>query len=109
MVERFEQENEKMGKRLQDYRVSLKITQKEVAAACGLSKNYISAVERGAHKVTLQTLIGYCRILNRTPNELLGMGEEEIIPELVNILKEMDTKEQEIILEIIKNVTRFSG
>lgn len=91
-----------LGQRLQYYRELGKVTQQEMADACGLSKNYISALERGVNKCNVQTIIGYCTKLNRTPNELLNIGQTEIISELASLLSSMDKKTQKKIYNAIK-------
>ena len=44
MSEKINREDEKLGQRLQFYREQAHLTQKDIADACGLSKNYISAI-----------------------------------------------------------------
>lgn len=94
-----EMDNKKIGKQLQYYRESAKVTQQEMADECGLSKNYISALERGVNKCNVQTLIGYCRKLNVTPNELLGIEtlekeKSDVMPELLQLLATLDREQQ---------------
>ena len=76
-----------LGQRLQICRESKKITQAEMAQACHLSKNYISAIERGVNKCTAQTLIAYAEKLDMSLDELIGRENTgNIIPELRRIL-----------------------
>ena len=72
-----------LGRRLQECREAKKITQAEMAAACGLSKNYISALERGINKCSAQTLITYASKLDMSIDELVGKtNKSDILPEL---------------------------
>ena len=72
-----------LGKRLQQYREERKVTQQEMADACGLTKNYISALERGINKINANALIGYANKLDVSLDELAGRTHEDhILPEL---------------------------
>jgi transcriptional regulator with XRE-family HTH domain len=49
------------------------MTLRDVAAAAGISVTYLSDLERGAlSNPTLSTLLAIARVLDTTPNELLG-------------------------------------
>lgn len=50
------------------------VTQKEIAEHTGLSKNHISAIERGMSKASVELLLGYCEVLEMNPNEILKLG-----------------------------------
>ena len=95
-------DNMEMGKRLQFFREQSNVTQKEMAEACSLSKNYISALERGVNKCSVPTLIGYCKKLDVTPNELLGFWDPDIIIELRNVLSGLDKKRQLKVLKMVQ-------
>ena len=91
-----------LGKRLKKNRELRKITQQEMAEACGLSKNYISAMERGVNKCNAQTLITYAKKLNMSLDELVGIeASNDIIPELKRALSEMSEDKQRKLLQII--------
>lgn len=96
-----------LGRRLQECREARKVTQQEMATACGLSKNYISALERGINKCSAQTLIAYAAKLDMSLDELVGIsGKNDIIPELRHILEESNHQQQMRILQMIKLMTR---
>ena len=92
-----------LEKRLKEYREERKVTQKEMAAACGLSKNYISAMERGINKCSARTLISYSRKLDMSLDELVS--GVRILPELREILGNMDEEKQRETLEIIRKMS----
>ena len=101
----YSEESTWLGERLKMFREQQKITQDEMAKACGLSKNYISALERGINKCSVQTLMGYCNKLNKTPNELLGVSSQgEIDPELSKLLSVMDAEQQKKVLNVIRAI-----
>ena len=85
-----------LGSRLQECRQSRKVTQQEMADACGLSKNYIS------NKCSAQTLIAYARKLNMSLDELVGKEKSVILPELRALLEQTDMQTQKKILDMIR-------
>lgn len=46
----------KFGRRIKELRLKQNISQEELAFRCGLSKNYISDVERGTRNVSLKSI-----------------------------------------------------
>ena len=87
-------ENQRIGRLLQIARESRGVTQQEMAAATGMSKNHISAIERGVSKASVTLLLGYCRKLSMRPNEILMFLDGEIVPELRDLLNGMDAATQ---------------
>lgn len=96
--------NVKIGAMLQKARESGGLSQAKLAGLIGMSVNHVSAIERGASKGSIDTLIGYCTALNMTPDEILGYCDKDILPELKRMLSEMDAGEQEKIRRIIQIV-----
>lgn len=100
--------NQKLGLRLQKCREKKGVTQQDIANATGLSRNHISALERGVYKMNVSTLVKYCELLDMTPNELLKIGNHEhIIADLENVLLKLDGEEQYKIakcIELIKDL-----
>lgn len=97
-----------LGQRLQMFREKNKITQQEMAEACGLTKNHISALERGCNKCSAQALISYAQKLNVSIDELTGLPTEKntILPELQEVLLDMNTAQQQQVLDIIRIMKR---
>lgn len=95
-------ENKRIGRMLQYARESHNLLQTDMVEATGLSKNHISAVERGVSKPSIEMLLGYCNRMKITPNDVLGYLEGEIIPELQQELSRMNQQQQKKVLEIIK-------
>lgn len=92
--------NTDLGQRLQMFREKNKITQQEMAEACGLTKNHISALERGCNKCSANALISYAQKLNVSIDELTGFptGKNSILPELQEMLASMDIAQQQSVL-----------
>lgn len=61
MEREIKDENIVVGKMLQQARESRKVLQSELCDACGLTKNHISAVERGVSQASIKMLLGYCK------------------------------------------------
>ncbi len=93
--------NIRIGKMLQTARESRKISQAALAKQIGMSTNHISAIERGVSKASIDTLLGYCRVLNMTPDQILGYSDDGIVPELKNRLLHTGVAEQKKILDIL--------
>lgn len=69
-----EHENIRIGRLLKTARESRGVTQAEICSYVGLTKNHVSAVERGVSKASVEMLLGYCKCLDMTPNEILGVS-----------------------------------
>lgn len=101
------EESKRLNKRLQTFRKEAHIQQQEMADYCGLSKNYLSAMERGINKCNAHVLISYARKLNVSLDKLTGLDsyksepEENIIPDLKAAISAMSHRDQEKLLEIL--------
>ena len=98
--------NEILGQRLQSFRKAKDVTQAEMAEATGHTPHYISALENGVNKMSVPTLIAYSKKLNVSIDELLGLKNPKIIPELKAILSDMDEVEQRKIYEMIQVIRK---
>jgi transcriptional regulator with XRE-family HTH domain len=61
----------KLGKRIRLLRVDREISQELLARAAGMSRNFVSSIERGAHGVDVVRLVRLAVALDVTLNELL--------------------------------------
>lgn len=96
-------DSNELGPLLKKKRREKNITQTQIGDYVGLSKNHISDMERGVHKISVQAFCGYCDMLGITPNELLDIHSgDNIIPELKNILDNMEPEKQEKLIAIAK-------
>lgn len=57
-------------------RVQKDMTQKDLAAAVGVSRQTINAIEQGEYNPTIKLCRAICRALNKTLDELFGEDEE---------------------------------
>ena len=95
-------ENTKIGLMLQTAREFKHITQQDIADGTGLTKNHISKIERGQSKASISLLLGYCKKLDMTPDEILNFYKGDIEPELAKTLSGMDKDKQDKVLQMIK-------
>lgn len=56
--------------RLKSARASLDMSQQELANAVGVSRQTISAIEKGDYNPTINLCIAICRVVNKTLNDL---------------------------------------
>jgi putative transcriptional regulator len=61
--------------RLKAARASLDLSQEDLAAKCGVSRQTISAIEKGDYNPTINLCIQICKVLGKTLDELFW--EEE--------------------------------
>lgn len=60
-----------IGERISNRRKKLKIRQNVLADMIGISNNYLSSIERGNEKPSLEIMIRICNALQVTPDYLL--------------------------------------
>jgi len=101
----IEEKYAKMIRNMKKIREEKGVTQQEIANDCGLSKNYVSSLERGVNRCSAETLIGYAECLGVPVSSLVGeMTGNKIIPELQAILSGLDEKTQRKIAKVIELV-----
>lgn len=71
-------------------RVVLELTQAEVAEAIGLAPENYSRLERGLLNPSLSTLVQLARVLDVTPNELLGWAQPNASARILSLLSKAD-------------------
>ena len=61
--------------RLKAARASLDLSKEDLAAKCGVSRQTISAIEKGDYNPTINLCISICKVLNKTLDELFWDDE----------------------------------
>lgn len=103
MAEKIDAEALQFGQMLQSYREQAKVTQQEIADATGLTKNYISSIERGVHKCNAKTFIIYAKKCGVSLDEMAGLiPKSKLNRKLVQKLSAMSEDEQERVLKILE-------
>lgn len=107
MADKIDKEALEFGQRLKNFREQAGVTQLEIANSCGLTKNYISAIERGVHKCNAQTFVTYGKKCGISLDVIAGLSNETaILPELQTILSAMDSTQQRKIIDLIKLINK---
>ena len=105
MADKIDEDALRFGQMLQSYREGAKVTQQEIADATGLTKNYISNIERGVHKCNAQTFIVYAKKCGVSLDEMAGLiPKSKLNKKLVQKLSEMSEDEQERALKILERM-----
>lgn len=73
----IERELQRLGQRLRALRSCAGETQATTAAAVGLARPYLSAVEAGRKNITLETLYALAEHFDIDPTELLRNGQPD--------------------------------
>lgn len=94
-----------MGNRIAQRRKSLKIKQHVLASQIGISNNYLSSIERGKEKPSLEIFISICNELHVTPDYLLmGTMHSNNVPQNISDGLRLCNKED---LELIYHIVQF--
>lgn len=103
MADKINEQARQFGQILQSYREAAKVTQQEIAEATGLTKNYISSIERGVHKCNAQTFIAYAKKCNVSLDEMAGLTEKsKLNRKLLQKLSKMSEDEQIRALQLLE-------
>ncbi len=103
-------QNEGIGRRIQACRKARGFTQEELAERIDLSRNYLSAVERGINQLSLDKLIELMNVLECNADEIFAdvikTGVQTKASVLSEKLKDLPLSEQKRILEVIDTLIR---
>ena len=61
--------------RLKSARAALDLSQEELANKCGVSRQTISAIEKGDYNPTINLCISICKVLGKTLDDLFWTDE----------------------------------
>ena len=97
-----------IGKRIAKRRKVLGIKQNALADQVGMSNNYLSGIECGKEKPSLEVLIKICNALQVTPDYLLmgNMYSNNIPQNIVDGLRLCSKEELEIIDVLIQHIVQ---
>lgn len=90
-----------LGDKIKLYREKKDMTQAQLAESVQLDRTTITNIEKGKHKMFVDTLLSFCDALDVHPNELISYAKS------VNVTIELDDSlkknEKEFIVKLIKN------
>lgn len=92
-------DNKRIGESIAQSRKSKGLTQEELAELVGLTRQFISMVERGKTGIGLITFLNLSSILEIEPSEILLGGDDwgSIPPPLIKIAKREDLRWQTVL------------
>ena len=61
--------------RMKAARAAMDLSQEELAKLCDVSRQTISAIEKGDYNPTINLCIAICKVLGKTLDELFWVGE----------------------------------
>ena len=64
------------GGHVKEIRLSLKLSQEQLATLCELDRTYISGIERGKRNISLINIVKLSSSLNISPSELMNFEKE---------------------------------
>lgn len=98
-----------IGRRVKEKREHRHITQQAMADELSISKYYISKIENGKVKVTLETLAEIANYLNTDIAELLKgsspLSDNYCVSEYVEVYNKATPEQKNMILKIAKTIT----
>ena len=97
----------RLGKRIRDERLLLRLTIEQLAEKVDKSLNFIGQIERGEGKPSLETLIDIANALGTTVDNLLNDNlkindENGITREINNLLYLLNDTGKEFMLDVVK-------
>lgn len=96
-----------IGKRIQEKRKSLNITQEKLSEIIDVSPSYISEIERGTSICSLAVLVNIAEALDLNLDTLVtGINEKNIDFSFSEILKDIPKKNQKLYIDICKNIAK---
>lgn len=97
--------NEHIGKTLQRCRLQNKLTQNQVAELTNLEPRYISQIERGLSKGSIDTLIKLCNAYHITPDvvlfELLDDDVKRVNSTYDFLFQKLNARDKDIVLTLV--------
>ena len=94
-----------IGETLRNIRLSLGLTQEEVAESLGLAPRYISDIERNKTKGSITTLVKLCNLYNVTPTvilkDYLNLSDNDL-EDRINGFHNLNNEEKNIIQKLIQ-------
>lgn len=96
---------ENVSKNLRKFRKERKIKQKELGELIGVQEATVSMWETGKNSIDIETLYKISRILKVSINELIGLENEKIEPQIEKELNKLNNKGKEEAKKRIKELT----
>lgn len=79
-----------LGKRIRSKRKEKKWSQETLAEKCGISISFMGHIERGTRKMSLETFVVVCEVLDASADELLWGPKKTCGSNVRKLLREAD-------------------
>lgn len=89
-----------LGKRIQDARISMSITQKQLAENAGISASTMERIENGEN-VKVENILNVMRALSLLSNLEILIPEQEVVP---SVMLDLGGRKKRVSLKRVKNV-----
>ena len=101
---------QKIGQRIRMLRMKSGLTQEQLAEASDLSVPYLSHIERGSKRASLETLVRVAEALDVTVDRLLSgiqpADRDALLPDLQELLDAWPLRERRPLLEVAAALKR---
>lgn len=101
---------QEIGRRIKELRKQKKIPQEKLAEMIGISPNYLSALERGAYNIKLDTLVQIIDCLDVTADDIfrdvIKNGYVNHTSRLTDELATLPQDEQQRVFEVLEALLR---
>ena len=100
-----------IGKKIQKARKAADLSQAALAEACGISDSFLGHIERGTRKMSLETLVTLCKVLNLSCDYLLidEVPQTDLtLQTIASTAKKHGTHQYKRFLTIIKALAEIS-
>ena len=102
-----------IGKRIKEQRKKNKLTQEQLSEKLGISKNHLSAIERGVYRVQIETLVMIINCLGCTADDLfcdvIDKGYMIKSSRLSEKIEKLSPEEQNRILAVVDTLAENAG
>ena len=99
-----------VGQRIRNYRTRQGLSQEKLAEMIGITPNYLSALERGAYNIKLDTLVQIIDCLDITADDLfrdvIKNGYQNKASRLTDAVASLPEDEQNRIFEVLDALIR---
>lgn len=102
----MELDYENIGKRIVFRRKKLKMRQVNLAEQIGISNNYLSSIEHGNEKPSLEILVKICNSLSVTPDYLImgNMYSNNVPQNIVDSLKLCTSRDLDLVNVLVQKM-----
>lgn len=96
----------RLGNRIREERLKLRLTQERLAEELGISDSYLGQLERGERSMTLETLVKLTNRFGTTIDYLMQdsvkIKDEELLNEWLQLMDGRSTEDKRMALDVVK-------